>query len=70
MDLVGLYAFGFGLFTIGFGLFNNRLWLLLLDPLGLQSWDLQLEIQRIPANIHAGDMVANAESIVSYSQQS
>jgi hypothetical protein len=30
----------------------------------------QLEIERIPGNINAGDMVANAESIVSYSQQS
>jgi hypothetical protein len=35
-----------------------------------QSWDLQLEIERIPGNINAGDMVANAESIVSYSLQS
>ena len=58
MDLVGLYAFGFGLFTIEFQNFTDRLWLLLQSPLG-QSWDLQ-----------SGDMVANAESIVSYSQQS
>jgi hypothetical protein len=84
MDLVGLYAFGFGLFTIGFGDFNYRLWLLLWNAWLGQSWDLQiwnttsnpigwlgqLEIERIPGNINAGDMVANAESIVSYSQQS